>query len=137
MREPFEQEPIIMGKINSVSIPPELRDISRWVLWRKTEAKPNGRFGKQPVNSAGYPISVTDPTNWQPFRVTVEQLEKSPAADGIGFCLSNEQVDTPEGKRFIVGIDIDECVSQESGGLDSDLNPKVRAILDLVNSYAE
>ena len=124
-------------KINPSGIPGELKNISQWILWRKTKPKANGRFGKQPVNSAGYPVSVTDPTNWQPFRVTVEQLEKSSSADGVGFCLSNEQVDTPEGKRFIVGIDIDECVSQKSEGLDSDLTPEARAILDVVNSYAE
>ncbi len=53
-------------------IPADLKRLDQWILWRTTEEKANGRFGKQPIHKSGYPVSATDPKNWMPFERGVE-----------------------------------------------------------------
>jgi P4 family phage/plasmid primase-like protien len=123
--------------INTAGIPPALKQLDQWVLWRRTETKEHGRFGKQPIHRAGYPVSATEPKNWLSFNTAVADFKSSAHAAGLGFCLSGQPVDTPNGKRYLVGIDIDLCVTPASERQEAELTPEAEAILQLVDSYAE
>lgn len=123
--------------VKIAGIPAELKHIPQWVLWRRTEDKGNGRFGKQPINRDGYPISVNDPKNWRTFETAIEQLRGSPKAAGIGICLAGELLDTRYGMRFLIGIDIDKCVQPASKDDGIKLTPKAESVLQTLGSYWE
>lgn len=88
------------------TIPLELRQRPRWVLW-----KLEGRDGKKTkipyqVKSPQREASSTDSRSWATYDEAVAALEH---ADGVGFVLGDG----------IVGIDLDDCVD-EHGKLDED-----------------
>jgi len=123
--------------INLPGIPPELKKLNQWILWRRTKAKSDGRFGKLPASAAGYAISSTDPKNWNPFDVVVNQLRGSKHAAGIGLCLSGEPVDSLSGKAYLVGLDIDNCVRMETPATELGISAPAQAVLDLAQTYWE
>lgn len=97
-------------KINPDGIPKELRDLTRWMLWR-------GK--KVPYQPNGSPASSTDPETWVTFDRAMAAL---PRFDGIAFAL---------GEPYF-GIDLDNCM--DAGG-----NPysKAAKIVDDLNTYTE
>jgi len=123
--------------INLTGIPPELKQLDQWILWRKTEPKKGGRFGKQPISAAGYVISATAPKNWHPFNTAVTQLNSSTIASGLGICLSGLPVETPKGKYYLVGLDLDKCVLPEPASNAPKLTPEAQSIIDSIASYWE
>lgn len=87
---------------NFDNIPPELRAIDRWVIW-KAEGQPGEKPRKVPyspgrVNSRA---SSTDPATWGTFQQAAERYLEG-GITGIGFVLDGSG---------IVGVDIDHCVT--------------------------
>ena len=104
------------------SIPAELRDLRRWVLWKR-ELK-EGRWTKVPYQTNGRRASSTDPSQWAPFPDVVACFTRS-GFDGIGFVLT---ADCP-----YVGIDLDKCTDHAAG----EIKPWAREFIEQINSYSE
>jgi primase-polymerase (primpol)-like protein len=106
------------------SIPTELKVRERWVAWR---LRPRGnKLSKIPVNPhTGGTASSTDPATWSTFAAAVAFYEKREGIAGIGFVFAN-------GDSF-VGVDLDDCVDPETGGIESQAGD----IVSFLNSYAE
>src|SRR5262245_39140156 len=88
---PEKPGPAIPGPEQVAAIPRALRDIPRWVVWRRawippTKRKP-GYWSKPPVNPAtGLPTNATDEAAWMPFAEALA-LALAGNYDGIGFAL--------------------------------------------------
>lgn len=82
-------------------IPQELKDITRWLVWKSVNDPKTRKTKKIPVNAAGYPVSGKDPSNWMTYEQAIA-LSKN-----IGFQFSD--------KDFICGIDLDHCVDLHTG----------------------
>lgn len=103
------------------TIPAELRDLDRWVVWRwePDPAKPDKL--KKPPYPAHAPrrtrhASNSDAADWSSFDAAVAVVEAG-NADGIGFALEPPYV----------GVDLDEELSEADQA----------AIVSCLNSYAE
>ena len=118
-------------------IPKDLKQHRQWILWKRGEDKGNGRFGKQPCDSRGYPTSATNPENWLSYDQAIQQLNLNPKAAGLGFCLSGKPLKIAEGERYLVGIDLDECVTVLPEDEGVRIDPQSSAILDCLNTYTE
>lgn len=79
------------------SLPPQLRALSRWVIWRYGAPRPGGKKPKPPFSIDGAPASVSDPTSWATFDEAVAALPRVAGAEGVGFVLGNG----------VVGLDFD------------------------------
>ena len=76
------------------TIPPELVERSRWVVWR----------GKKVPYNASAPsmmASSTDPDTWSTFDLACTTYEEG-GFSGIGFALNGDG---------IVGVDLDKCIT--------------------------
>lgn len=107
------------------SIPQDMKDIPRWVLWRNVRRKkPDGSFvwAKMPFTASGSYGSSTDAKTWCTYDEAAEALMLGDY-DGLGFVLGDG----------LHGIDLDDCRNEETGQL-SDLALEV---LDRVGGYAE
>ena len=83
------------------NLPPELREISQWLLWR-FERKSNGSITKVPYQCTGYRASTTDPRHWSRHDYAIKIYDTQRVrCDGIGFVFSPEDP--------LCGIDIDDC----------------------------
>jgi len=123
-------------KLNPAGIPTDLKHLNQWILWRKTEEKDNGRFGKQPISKDGYPISATNPKNWLSFEHALEQLQRSNCAAGLGICLSGKPIEKSKKEKYLVGIDLDNCVTTAVTG-QPEIAAEAKLIVELMNSYSE
>jgi len=122
---------------NLAGIPAELKQYPQWILWCRTEDKENNRFGKRPCNEAGFAISATDSRNWLPFDTAVAQFKRSKHASGIGICLSGEPIEGSGVAKYLVGIDIDECVLSRTDTGEATLAPRAADILKKLDTYWE
>ena len=101
-------------------IPPDLRDLDNWVVWKWVER--DGKPTKPPVDpKTGRPGDATDPSLWMSFD---RALAERGHFDGIGFAVTAE---TP-----YTGIDLDKCI--DPNGVVAEW---ATAIVDRFNSYTE
>lgn len=93
-------------EINPDSIPETLKLRSNWVLWRRTKQ------GKKPPYSGktGKPIDITDSGVGVTFEQAFQKLTQSGRFDGVGLILTGDG---------LVGIDIDDCLLDETAALDA------------------
>lgn len=118
---------------NPQNIPTMLKEKNNWLCWKKTEPKPNGRYGKRPVNIHGRPINAHDVSH----HVDLETAYRSYASNtsqlaGIAIDLPATPITygyTDVGEPlYLIGGDIDECVTITDGKIEmsdqakSDLN---------------
>ncbi len=103
------------------TIPPELRSLSHWVLWR-LETR-DGKETKVPYQAMSPSIRAkpNDPSTWSDFETA---LQAAPQADGIGFMAGKE----PSG---IILLDMDHCIT------DGELARWARDIAIICASYTE
>lgn len=88
-------------------IPEELTQRAQWVCWVKGKVKPDGKFGKIPIDAkTGRNASSTNRKTWSPFDVALERYRNDQNIAGIGFVV------TPNDD--IAGIDLDHCVENGS-----------------------
>ncbi|MGB9662738.1 MAG: hypothetical protein ACPL5F_12140 [Moorellaceae bacterium] len=85
------------------AIPVELKELSRWILWRYEHR--DNRWSKVPCSANGNHINHLDSRNWLTFDQALEVYEKG-GADGIGVVLGHG----------LAGLDLDNCID-ESGCL--------------------
>jgi putative DNA primase/helicase len=105
-------------------IPPELRELRRYVTWKAVER--DGKPTKEP-RRAGTNIraSTTDPSTWKAAPEAIAGLlTRRDFADGIGIVLG----ELPDG-RILAGIDLDKK--------DGSLPAEADQILERRSSYAE
>lgn len=93
----------------------------RWVNWRML--KVNGRPTKVPYAVTGRKASSTDPKTWDTHAEAID------ADDNIGI------VFTPA--RDLLGIDIDHCLSKETGKISHENEIEIIALLGRADTYAE
>jgi putative DNA primase/helicase len=86
------------------NVPPELRELPQWIVWRHAFIQSRGVWIKMPVNPiTGKSANVSDPRTWASFDAAVTAYELLGGYDGIGFVFTQED--------DFVGIDIDKCVN--------------------------
>lgn len=109
-----------------LQVPPELKALDQWVLWR-AEGDPNNPR-KVPYRPDGYQASVSDPKTWSSFRKAHGAYQKSLSTDspfaGIGWVFSSSDP--------FAGFDFDDCLD-ESGKL----KPWADGLVAALDSYAE
>jgi primase-polymerase (primpol)-like protein len=100
------------------SLPSILKDLNQWVNWNVGEAKDGGRYNKIPVNKNGRAINAHDPSNWLSLEEAYSNTQLLSITGGIAFDLSGDQIDLNEaGHLYLVGGDIDECVTSYQDGI--------------------
>ena len=108
------QAVVLTPNINK--IPELLSSQPHWICWKKTELKPNGRYGKLPTNIQGKVINAHDISQhvdlvsaYQNYSANKENIA------GIALDLPTEPVIydyTDNGEPlYLIGGDIDECVT--------------------------
>lgn len=111
-------------KILCDSIPQELRDRPRWVLWGYRRRK--GKWTKVPYQPGGEEAKADDPSTWTRFDHVLQhgRLVRG-QYDGIGYEFSADDPYT--------GIDLDDAIDPET----NQLKPWAQAIVGQLNSYTE
>ncbi len=104
-------------------IPQDLRDTARWCCWRYEQR--DGQETKIPYNPrTGAKARPNNRNTFSSFRAAVDALQRRPDKyDGIGLGLFGD----------LAGIDIDHCVSEETG----ELKPLAQEIIEKMGSYTE
>lgn len=109
------------------SIPLELRNTARWLVWwykfdgyKKDTGEPKWR--KVPATAENRWASPVDPANWTSFDDAYD-LFLTGDYDGIGFAFSDDD--------DLVGIDIDDCIT------NGKLSAAAQEVLDRIEGYAE
>jgi hypothetical protein len=96
------------------SIPKDLQNKNRWILWRyelRTTSKGAQKWAKVPKNIRGGPASSTDPATWSSFDDAVDAyIDSGDRFEGVGFVL-----DASDG---VVGVDLDDHRDPATGELD-------------------
>lgn len=103
-------------------IPDDLIALDQWVTWR------NENGTKVPYRADGRGrAKVNDPGTWFTFQAALQsfadRLDTPEQFTGIGFVFTEDD--------DFVGIDLDDCVNGD------EIKPSARAIIDLLNGYAE
>ena len=121
-----------MNDIDYQQVPLELKQLDRWVTWKRENRK--GSLTKIPYNARNqqYPASITNPKTWSSFNLACESVARD--FDGIGFVLNNDQAtDLESHQDCIIGIDIDHVVGKPGGPIPQDVMEELK----LLNSYCE
>lgn len=103
------------------SVPPSLRPLKQWVLWRFVVR--DGKPTKTPYQPSGKAAKSNDPATWVDFESAVKALERG-NFDGAGFVFAKD--------GGIVGLDLDwKAWAGEGVPLEA------QTIVDRLNSYTE
>lgn len=107
-------------KPNPNKIPELLRKKSSWICWKKSDPKPNGRYGKLPTNTEGIVINAHDISHHVDLETAHQSyLSNSHKLAGIAIDLPVNPIacrSTDDGKPlYLIGGDIDECVNITNG----------------------
>ncbi|MGI8411459.1 MAG: hypothetical protein ACR2QA_02995 [Solirubrobacteraceae bacterium] len=113
--------PILAPRFDA--IPPELRALSRWVIWTAAP-KAGGKISKIPHNArSGVTCNAHDEAHWSTFDQARAGYRRFNAA-GVGFDLNED--------LGIVGIDLDDALDERG-----QVRPWAQAIVDELDSYTE
>ena len=115
--------------VQFATIPMDLKQIPRWVLWRFVEMgdEDSKRWAKMPMQVSGQSASSTNPAHWTDFLSIQSAYEANPAKyDGIGFVFSDED--------NLIGVDLDDCYDILTGSFT---NAALQHIADQVTGYME
>jgi hypothetical protein len=113
---------------NISSIPTEIQDIPRWVLW-KWEQRADRTTGelkwtKPPYQPNGQHAESDNPATWATFKQAVAAYETG-SFSGIGFVVTEEDE--------FAGVDLDHVHDSETGVIE----PWAMKIVQALNSYTE
>ncbi|KTW21953.1 DNA primase [Staphylococcus xylosus] len=100
-------------ELNELEIPDELKQLSKWVLWRAEWLPKQQVYSKVPYSKNGYRASSTKQDTWHSFEDTVMLCDVDEQYSGIGFVLSKDD--------DYICLDIDNAVNQDTGQLETDL----------------
>ena len=104
------------------SIPPALKAIPRWLLW-KLETR-DGKPTKTPYQVSGALAKVNDPATWTDFDTALAAYQRG-GWSGLGIVLTEDD--------DLVGVDLDKCLNPDTGELD----PEAAHILADLPTYCE
>jgi hypothetical protein len=112
----------------AATIPPELRDAARWIVWKWW--REGDKWKKPPIDPRKPPgkrqeISHLDPKNWMGFEAARDLVHRG--GDGIGFSLGHD------GFGELVGVDFDHCLDDAGRITKPDVERWVKAL----DSYTE
>lgn len=99
-------------ELNELEIPDELKQLSKWVLWRAEWLPKQQVYSKVPYSKNGYRASSTKQDTWHSFEDTVMLCDVDEQYSGIGFVLSKDD--------DYICLDIDNAVNPDSGQLETD-----------------
>lgn len=107
--------PVVLPVIKE-NIPTPLKKKDTWVGWKEGKSKPDGKYDKLPLNALGNVCNAHDPKNQMSFDIAYAGYEQG-RFSGIGFVLNGKPFTTDEhGELYLVGIDIDRCVTKDQAG---------------------
>jgi putative DNA primase/helicase len=111
--------------VQAEQIPPCLKTLDQWVIWRYFWLPDKQKYDKPPLNPrSGNAASTTDAKTWAPFLRALGSYQLG-NYDGIGFVLILE--------NELFGFDLDHCRDPETGHIE----PWALAIVRRLNAYTE
>jgi P4 family phage/plasmid primase-like protien len=125
-------------EIRPENIPDALKGIPSWIRWTVGKEKSDGRYDKIPVNKHGYAANAHDPKNWYSFSDALKQIDRK-FNGGIAFDLSGEPISSGDkyNEHFLIGGDLDLCVSNYVEGEPLTLDERAQKVLALLKTYYE
>lgn len=106
------------------NIPPELRELRQWVVWRLLPGKGrNAKPRKVPFTHTGDPASSTDPETWCSFDEAAAALMNDDQAAGVGFVFTDHDP--------YIGVDLDHCIE------DGELSDEAADVVTRLATYTE
>ena len=124
MSQPTPSLPPIGQVFNGANIPPELRALRRWAVWKAVWNEGREKYDKIPYSPQHYGLSTKKVSEWGDFETASKVLALNPTRySGLGLVLT--------GLKGMVGIDLDECRK------DGHIAPWAREIVDNMASYTE
>jgi P4 family phage/plasmid primase-like protien len=114
----------------AATIPPELRNAARCIVWEWAWDKDSGRWRKPPIDprkprGSKRRINHLDPKNWMSFEAARDLAHRG--GDGVGIAPD------PEGLDRLVPLDFDDCLD-DAGRI---IKPDVARWVKALNSYTE
>ena len=117
---PAETPPLALPVV-SENIPPELKALPQWVLWKYVWRAT--KWTKPPYQPDGQVAKVNDPATWTTYDAAMHSYQSS-GWDGIGSVVTDQD--------GFAGIDLDKCLD-ENGTPE----PWAQKIVDAIPSYWE
>ncbi|HEI3024299.1 TPA: DNA primase [Staphylococcus aureus] len=100
-------------ELNELEIPDELKQLSKWVLWRAEWLPKQQVYSKVPYSKNGYKASSTKKDTWHSFEDAVMLCDVDEQYSGVGFVLSKDD--------DYICLDIDNAVNPNTGQLETEL----------------
>ena len=124
MSQPTPKLPPIGRVFNGANIPPELKAMRRWAVWKAIWNESRQKYDKIPCSPQHYGLSTKKVSEWGDFDTAAKVLSLNPTRySGLGLVLT--------GLTGVVGIDLDECRQ------DGQIAPWAKAIVETMGSYTE
>ena len=97
-----------IGRVfNGSNIPPELKAMRRWAVWKAIWNDSRQKYDKIPYDARHYGLSTKKVSDWGDYESAAATLALNPTRyAGLGFVLT--------GVKDVVGIDLDNC-RQDNG----------------------
>jgi hypothetical protein len=110
--------------VSTKTIPPEIKALKQWVMWRYEWREENGKgkWTKVPYQCTGRHAQSNNPKTWDTFDRCYTTFKKDKSYSGIGVMFYDG----------LSGIDFDGHVDE-----DYNLSPLAQRIITLANTYAE
>jgi len=86
MEETVPQRPTALAMLHA-TVPQEMKDARRWVLWRYTFR--SGKWTKPPFQTNGNHADTTKPETWDAFTAVLTAYTADGSFDGLGFALGD------------------------------------------------
>ena len=115
-----------IGRVfNGSNIPPELKAMRRWAVWKAIWNDSRQKYDKIPYDARHYGLSTKKVSDWGDYESAAATLALNPTRyAGLGFVLTDV--------KDVVGIDLDNC-RHDNGQIE----PWAREIIESMGSYTE
>ena len=124
MPQPTPDLPPIGKVFNGANVPPELKAMRRWAVWKAVWNESRQKYDKIPYSPQHYGLSTKKVADWGDFETAAATLALNPTRySGLGFVLTDV--------KGVVGIDLDNCRR------DGQIAPWAKDIVASMGSYTE
>lgn len=124
MSQPTPSLPPIGQVFNGANIPPELKAMRRWAVWKAVWNESRQKYDKIPYSPQHHGLSTKKVSEWGDFETASKVLTLNPTRyAGLGLVLTD--------LKDVVGIDLDNCRT------NGQIAPWAREIVDTMASYTE
>lgn len=100
-------------EVNEEEIQDELKQLSKWVLWRAEWLPKQQVYSKVPYSTKGFKASSTNSNTWCDFEDAAMHYDVDDKFNGIGFVLSKDD-------NYIC-LDVDNAIDADTGQLKTDI----------------